>query len=54
MAKPLRLPGIEEQRLLHEWEIHLLLEAGQQDRWNQWVIDQHYLHNASLVGAQLR
>jgi hypothetical protein len=54
MAKPLRLPGIEEQRVLNELEIHLLLEAGQQDRWNQLVIDHHYLHNATLVGEQLR
>ena len=54
MAKPLRLPGIEEQRVLNELEIHLLLEAGQQDRWNQLVIDQHYLRNATLVGEHLR
>jgi hypothetical protein len=54
MAKPLRLPGIEEQRILDELEIHLLLEPGQQDRWNQLVIDQHYLHKATLVGEQLR
>ena len=54
MAKPLRLPGIEEQRVLHELQIHLLLESGQQDRWNQWVVEQHYLHTATLVGEQLR
>jgi hypothetical protein len=54
MAKPLRLPGIEEQRVLDELEIHLLLEPDPQERWNQLVIDQHYLHNATLVGEQLR
>ena len=54
MAKPLRLPGIEEQRLLHQLEIHLLLEPGQQQRWNQLVMEQHYLRNATLVGEQLR
>jgi hypothetical protein len=54
MAKPLRLPGIEEQSILNELEIHLLVEPCQQDRWNQLVIDQHYLHNATLVGEQLR
>ena len=54
MAKPLRLPGVEEQRVLNELEIDLVLEPGQQRRWNQWVIDQHYLHNATLVGEQLR
>jgi hypothetical protein len=54
MAKPLRLPGIDEQRLLDELEIHLLLESSQQEQWNQLVIQQHYLHNATLVGEQLR
>lgn len=54
MAKPLRLPGIEEQRVLDELEIHLLLEPDQQARWNQLVIEQHYLHKATLVGEQLR
>lgn len=54
MAKPLRLPGIEEQRVLDGLEIHLLLEPHLQDRWNQLVIEQHYLHNATLVGEQLR
>ena len=54
MAKPLRLPGIEEQRILDELEIHLLVEGDQQDRWNQLVSAEHYLHNARLVGEQLR
>jgi hypothetical protein len=54
MAKPLRLPGIEEQELLDGLQIELVLEAGQRERWNQLVIEQHYLHNATLVGEQLR
>jgi hypothetical protein len=54
MAKPLRLPGIEEQRILDELEIHLLLQPEQQDRWNQLIIEEHYLHTAKLVGEQLR
>jgi hypothetical protein len=54
MAKPLRLPGIEEQELLDGLQIELVLEPGQRDRWNQLVIEQHYLHNATLVGEQLR
>jgi len=54
MAKPLRLPGIEEQRLVNGLEIELVLEAGQRERWNQLVVEQHYLHNATLVGEQLR
>ena len=54
MAKPLRLPGIEEQRILDELEIHLLVERDPKDRWNQWMVEEHYLHNATLVGEQLR
>ena len=54
MAKPLRLPGIEEQELLEGLQIELVLEPGQRDRWNQLVVEQHYLHNATLVGEQLR
>lgn len=54
MAKPLRLPGIEEQRVLDESQIHLLLDRDQQDRWNELVIQQHYLRTATLVGERLR
>jgi hypothetical protein len=54
MPKPLRLPGIEEQRLLDGLEIKLVEEAGPRERWNQLVVEQHYLHNATLVGEQLR
>lgn len=54
MAKLLRLPGIEEQRLLNELEIHLLLQPEEQERWNRLIIEEHYLHNATLVGEQLR
>jgi hypothetical protein len=54
MAKALRLPRIEEQRVIDGLEIHLLLEADQQDQWNRLVIEEHYLHNATLVGEQLR
>jgi hypothetical protein len=54
MAKPLRLPGVEEQRLLEELEIHLLVEPTQQARWNRLVKERHYLRSASLVGEQCR
>ena len=54
MAKPLRLPGVEEQRVLDGLEVHLLLERDQQERWNQHIIEGHYLHRATLVGEQLR
>jgi hypothetical protein len=35
-------------------EIELVLADDQRDQWNQLVADQHYLHNATLVGEQLR
>jgi len=54
MPKPLRLPDIEEQQLLDELKVELVLETRQRDRWNQLVVEQHYLHNAALVGEQLR
>ena len=54
MAKPLRLPGIEEPQVLAELQLHLILEPDEQRRWNQWVVAEHYLHNATLVGEQLR
>lgn len=54
MAKALRLPGIEEQRVLDGLQIELLLDGAQQQRWNQWIEQDHYLHNATLVGEQLR
>jgi hypothetical protein len=54
MAKPLRLPATEEQRVLDESQIHLLLDRDQQEQWNELVIQQHYLHTATLVGERLR
>jgi hypothetical protein len=54
MAKPLRLPGVEEQRVLDELEIQLLVKPAQQARWNRLVKERHYLRNANLVGEQCR
>jgi hypothetical protein len=54
MTKPLRLPGVAEQRVLHELEIQILLEPAAQERWNRLMIEEHYLHNGTLVGEQLR
>jgi hypothetical protein len=42
MAKPLRLPGIEEQRVLDELKIQLLVKPAQQARWNRLVKKRHY------------
>src|ERR1017187_481310 len=54
MTKSLRLPGIEEQRILDGLEMHLLLDRDQPESWNQGIVQGHYLHNATLVGEQLR
>lgn len=54
MAKPFRLPGIEEQQVLDELQLHLILAPQERHRWNQRVIAEHYLHHATLVGEQLR
>jgi hypothetical protein len=56
MAKPLRLPISDEAQVLDELVIKLILpaERSEQDRWNQSVCEHHYLHNATLVGEQLR
>ena len=56
MAKPLRLPVSDEPQLLDELVVKLILpsEPSERDRWNQLVCEHHYLHNATLVGEQLR
>jgi hypothetical protein len=54
VAKPLRLPGVEEQRVLDELEIDLLVAPTQQARWNRLVKERHYLRRARLVGEQCR
>ena len=54
MARPLRLPGMAEQRVLDELKIQLLAKPAQQARWNRLVKKRHYLRSASLVGEQCR
>jgi len=56
MAKPLRLPDSDEQQILEELVLELIppSEPTQQERWNQLICEHHYLHNATLVGEQLR
>lgn len=56
MAKPLRLSVSDEPRVLAELVLKLILpsEESKQGRWNQLVCEHHYLHNATLVGEQLR
>jgi hypothetical protein len=56
MSKPLRLPDGDEQRVLQEVEMRLILpsETSEVERWNTLICQHHYLHNAILVGEQLR
>ncbi len=54
MAKPLRLPVSDEQQVLDELSVQLLLLPEEQTRWNELICEHHYLHNATLVGEQLR
>jgi hypothetical protein len=44
MAKPLRLPGVEEQRMLEELEIELLVKPAQQARWNRVLSENSSMH----------
>ena len=54
MPKPLRLPNAKEQAVLDDLEVALVTEAQDKSRWDQLVIEQHYLKSARLVGEQLR
>jgi hypothetical protein len=54
MPKPLRLPNASEQAVLDSLGIRLLTEPEDKRRWDQLVIERHYLKSASLVGEQLR
>ncbi len=54
MPKPLRLPNASEQAVLDGLNLRLLTETAEQQRWDELVIEHHYLKSASLVGEQLR
>jgi len=54
MPKPLRLPNAKEQAVLEGLSLRLLIESEDKQRWDQLVIEHHYLKNATLVGEQLR
>jgi hypothetical protein len=53
MAHPLRLPKVAEQAVLDGLVVRLILPS-EEDRWNQEIIQGHYLKNARLVGEQMR
>ena len=54
MFELLRLPKGEDPSLLQELIRHCLSGATEIERWNEGVIQRHYLKNATMVGAQLR
>src|ERR1035437_1861104 len=43
----------EQQRLLDGVQLRLI-EPGEKDRFDQLIVEEHYLKNAQLVGEQLR
>ena len=54
MPKPLRLPNASEQAVLDGLNLRLLNEPEDKQRWDELVIEHHYLKSASMVGEQLR
>jgi len=54
MSKPLRLPNASEQAVLDGLNLRLLTEPEDKQRWDEQVIEHHYLKSASMVGEQLR
>jgi hypothetical protein len=54
MPKPLRLPNTSEQAVLDGLSLRLVTEPDEKERWDELVIERHYLKSASLVGEQLR
>lgn len=53
MARPIRLPNVVEQAVLDGLMVRLIV-PDEEERWNQEIIQGHYLKNARLVGEQLR
>jgi hypothetical protein len=54
MPKPLRLPNASEQAVLDGLNLRLLTDPENKRRWDELVIEHHYLKSASMVGEQLR
>ncbi len=54
MPKPLRLPNASEQAVLDGLNLRRLTQPEDKERWDQLVVERHYLKNARLVGEQLR
>ena len=57
MAKPkaqFRRPSANEQLVLDHFQLRLLTEPAELARCDALIVDQHYLHSATLVGEHLR
>lgn len=52
MAKPIRLPDVEEQAVLSDLVVRPITEE-ERPRWNELICVHHYLKNATLVGEQI-
>src|SRR6266478_2836668 len=52
MPKSFRLPEASEQRVLDELMVEII-EPQNKPRWEQLVVQHHYLKSAVLVGEQL-
>ena len=48
------LPKFEDPSLLQELSVHCLMDDAEIGRWNEGVVQRHYLKSAKLVGEQLR
>ena len=54
MPKPLRLPNASEQAVLDGLNLRLLTDPEDKQRWDERVIEHHYLKSARMVGEHLR
>lgn len=50
----IKKPGPSEQHILEHGRVVLLARAEEQARCDELIVEHHYLHDATLVGEQLR
>ena len=55
MGKPKRRPiSADEQKILEHLQVRLLISSKDRTRCDELIVEHHYLHDATLVGEQLR